>query len=121
MVINLFKRIYINQYFISVLLENYCFVFLWFLFSEAVAQRCSVKKLFLEISRNSQENTSARVSFLIKLLKKRLYFIKKETLTQVFSCEFCEISKNTFSYRTPPMTASVCFCLLCVLNLMSSL
>ena len=30
-------------------------------------QRCSVKKLFLEISQNSQENTSARVSFLIKL------------------------------------------------------
>ena len=23
-------------------------------------------------------------------------FIKKESLTQVFSCEFCEISKNTF-------------------------
>ena len=23
-----------------------------------------------------------------------------ETLAQVFSCEFCEISKNTFSYRT---------------------
>ena len=33
-------------------------------------------------------------------------FIKKETLVQVFSCEFCEISKNTFSYRTPPVTAS---------------
>ena len=28
-------------------------------------------------------------------------FIKKETLAQVFSCEFCEISKNTFFYRTP--------------------
>ena len=28
-------------------------------------------------------------------------FIKKETLAQVFSCQFCEISKNTFSYRTP--------------------
>ena len=27
-------------------------------------------------------------------------FIKKETLAQVFSCEFCEISKNTFYYRT---------------------
>ena len=25
-------------------------------------------------------------------------FIEKETLAQVFSCEFCEISKNTFSY-----------------------
>ena len=34
---------------------------------EAVAQRCSVKKVFLEISQNSQENTCARVSFLIKL------------------------------------------------------
>ena len=25
---------------------------------------------------------------------------KKRTLAQVFSCEFCKISKNTFSYRT---------------------
>ena len=32
--------------------------------TEAVAQRCSVKKVFLEILQNSQENTSARVSFL---------------------------------------------------------
>ena len=30
------------------------------------------------------------------LLKKR----------QLFSCEFCEISKNTFSYRTHPVAAS---------------
>ena len=28
--------------------------------TEAVAQRCSVKKVFLEISQNSQENTWAR-------------------------------------------------------------
>ena len=34
---------------------------------EAVAQRCSVKKVFFEISQNSQENTCADVSFLIKL------------------------------------------------------
>ena len=27
---------------------------------EAVAQRCSVKKVFLEISQNSQENTCAK-------------------------------------------------------------
>ena len=31
-------------------------------------------------------------------------FIKKETGTGV-SCEFCEISQNTFSYRTPPVAA----------------
>ena len=72
--------------------------------SEAVSQRCSVKKVFLEISQNSQENTCARVSFLIN-------FIIKEILTQVFSCEFCEISKNTFSYRAPPVTASELYCL----------
>ena len=34
--------------------------------SEVVSQRCSVKMVFLEISQNSQENASARVSFLIK-------------------------------------------------------
>ena len=32
---------------------------------------------------------------------------KKEVLAQVFSCEFCDISKNTFLYRTPLVGASV--------------
>ena len=62
---------------------------------EAVAQRYSVKKLFLEISQNSLENTCARANF-----------TKKEALAQVFSCEFYEISKNTYSYRTPLVAAS---------------
>ena len=35
--------------------------------AEEVAWRCSVKKVLLKISQNSQENTCARVSFLIKL------------------------------------------------------
>ena len=35
--------------------------------TEAVARRCPVKKVFLEISQNSQENTCVRASFLIKL------------------------------------------------------
>ena len=34
-------------------------------------------------------------------------FIKKETLAQVFSCKFCETSKNTFSCRTPPVAATI--------------
>ena len=37
------------------------------LYTEAVARRCSMRKMFLEISQNSQENTYARVSLLIKL------------------------------------------------------
>ena len=35
--------------------------------SEAVIQRCSVKKMFIEISQNSQENTCTRVSFFHKV------------------------------------------------------
>ena len=34
-------------------------------------------------------------------------FIKKENLAQVFSSDFCEIAKNGFSFRTPPVAASV--------------
>ena len=37
-------------------------------------------------------------------------FIKIETLAQVLSSEFCKISKNTFSYRTPPVAASAEVC-----------
>ena len=70
-------------------------------------QRCSVKKLFLEISQNSQKNTCARVLFLIKSQTEACNFIKKETLTKVFSCEFREISKITFPYRKFLVTASV--------------
>ena len=33
-------------------------------------------------------------------------YIKKQTLAQVFCCEFRKISKNTLSYRTPPVAAS---------------
>ena len=40
--------------------------------TEADVKRCSVEKVFLEISQNSQENTYARVSILIKL-QSRLY------------------------------------------------
>ena len=43
--------------------------------SEAVAQRCSVKKMFLEILQTSQESTCAKVSLLIKLQTKISNFI----------------------------------------------
>ena len=39
--------------------------------NRTVARRCSAKKVFLEISQNSQENTCARIFFLIKC---RLHF-----------------------------------------------
>ena len=54
--------------------------------------------MFLEIPENLQENTCATVSFLIKLQAEAgaSNFINIETLARVFSCEFCEIFKNTF-------------------------
>ena len=59
---------------------QFIIIYLQYIIAEAVAQRCFLKKVFLEISQNSQENTCARVSFLIKLqaapatlLKKRLW------------------------------------------------
>ena len=51
-------------------------------------QRCSVKKLFLEISQNSQKNTCARVSFLKKRLWHRWFpmnfarFLRTSSLTE---------------------------------------
>ena len=59
-------------------------------------QRCSVKKVFSEVSRNSQENTFSRVSF----------FIKLQAQAQVFFCEFCKISKNAFFTEHLRTTAS---------------
>ena len=41
---------------------------------EAVIQRCSVKQVFLEISQNLQEDTCARVSFLIKLKARGIFY-----------------------------------------------
>ena len=70
---------------------------------EAVVKRCSVKKVSLKISEKSQENTCASLFFKSFL---PVNFIKKETLVQVFSCEFCEIFKNTFFHWTPPVAAS---------------
>ena len=52
--------------------------------SEAVVQSCSVKKVFLKILQNLQVFP----------------------LAQVFPNNFCEILKNTFFHRTPPVAAS---------------
>ena len=72
--------------------------------SEAVVRRYSVKTVFLKISQNSQENRNLLFN---KVAGQACSFIKKEILAQVLSCEFCDIFKNTFSYRKPLVAASV--------------
>ena len=68
--------------------------------------RCFIKKGFLEILQNSQESTCATALFLIKLQALALQLYLKETVAQVFSYEFCEISKNTFFTEDLWATAS---------------
>ena len=53
------------------------------------------KKMFFKIPQNLEENTSSRASLLIDC---RFIKIKKEK--NFFSCEFGEIFKNIFFYRT---------------------
>ena len=66
------------------------------LISEAVAQRSCVKTVLLQILQNSQENTSTKGLFFNKVTGLGCNFVKKETLAQMFPCEFCKICKYTF-------------------------
>ena len=72
-----------------------------YLTSEAVVQRCSVKKVFLEISQNSLENPFAKVSFLVK--KSLFILLKKRLWHKCFSLNFTKF------LRTPLVAASVTY------------
>ena len=62
--------------------------------------------VFLKISQNSLENTSARVSFLIKLQAWGYNFIKKkDSGKDVFSVNFLEFLRTPY-YRTRLVAAS---------------
>ena len=62
-------------------------------------------------SRSSRPEVFWKKSVLRKFTGKHLcqslFFNKVETLAQVFSCEFCQISKNIFLHRTRLVAASV--------------
>ena len=64
--------------------------------------------MFFKISvpKNSANFTGKHLCWSLFLTKFFTHFIKN-TLAQVFSCEICEIFKNTFFYRTPLVAASV--------------
>ena len=55
------------------------------------------KKVFLKVLQNSQENTCARVSFLIEL----------QAWHRCFPVNFAKFLRTPFLYRTPPVAASV--------------
>ena len=59
--------------------------------SEAVVRRCSVKKVFLEISQNSQENTCTRVFWI------RFLILKNTNFQKILRC----------NSRSPPPSSNV--------------
>ena len=58
------------------------------------------------VLRNFTKFTGKHLRQSQSLFFNKVDFIKKETLAEVFSCEFYEIFKNTFSYRIPLVAAS---------------
>ena len=57
-------------------------------YPEAAIRRCSVKKVFLKILQIYRKTPAPE--------SEACNFIKKGTLAQMFSCEFCEILKKPF-------------------------
>ena len=61
------------------------------------------------VSKSYTERISARAPFLLNWQARVCNFVKKESLTQLLSCEFCQIFKNTFFYWTPSVATSVIY------------
>ena len=74
-------------------------------YSKAVIPRCSIKEHVLKIFAKFTGKHLCQSLFLNKVVGLRPASLLRKTLTLVFSCEFCEISKNTCCYRTPLMAA----------------
>ena len=106
----LYRNFHVNfaKYFTALFLQSTSGRLL--MLRKTFAQTCSVKKVFLEISRNSQESTSVRVSFLIKLQALRrsqaCNFIKKRLWRRCFPVNLAKF------LRTPFLTEHLCWLLL---------
>ena len=64
---------------------------------------CPIKKGVLKNFAKFSVKRLCQSLFCNKFAEQACNIIKKQTLAQVFSCEFCEIFKNTFfTEHTPP-------------------
>ena len=82
---------------IFIVLRNFLFrqhLIFVFISSEATVLRCSVEKVFLEISHNSQESVRDRVSFLIKRRLKNS--LKKRLWHRCFPVNFAKFLRTPF-------------------------
>ena len=85
-----------------------------------VIWRCSIKKC---VPKNSAKFTGKHLCqnlFFNKVANLRPATLLRKRLAQVLSCGFCEISKNTFFFRTPavaPLEICLCTCVHILHNL----
>ena len=88
---------------------HYSFIFFFLIFF--VANRSILPEVFCKkgVLKNFTKFTGKNLYQrpFLKKLQAPATLLKKESLAQVFSCEFCETFKNTFFYRTPLAAASV--------------
>ena len=83
------------------ILKLHYLIYHYFYFQKQSPRGVLRKKVFLEISQNSQENTWARVSFLIKLQAGACNFIKKKRLGHMcFPKNFAKFLRTLFSQNT---------------------
>ena len=87
-----------NFVLLVLLLKMHINIFLAWRDLRAVIRKCSSKQVFLKTFSNFTGKHLYWSLFLIKVQALRL--------TQMLSCEICEIFKNTIFYRTPPVAAS---------------
>ena len=78
---------------------------------QEIYSSCSMPKIYPEyLNFENISKNCIRVPGPIEILELQpRNFINKETLAQVFSCEFCEIFKNVFFLRTLQVAVSVQF------------
>ena len=69
-------------------------------------QRCYVRNMFLKF-RKIHRKTPVPEPLFSCSWRLRQVALLKETLAQVFYCEFCKIFKNTFFYKILPVGTSV--------------
>ena len=116
---NIAKRTCMNYVWTAIIPWSYCSLKLQILRFRYCDVELEVLKLWSVDSHWNARRSHRRCSIRKRVLRncakftgKHLYqslFFKKETLARVFSCEFREISKNSFSTEYPPANASYAY------------
>ena len=93
-----FRFVFLSNSFYKKVRNQFSCIYIYqFRQSRSSQRRCSVRKVVL---RNFAKFTGEHLRQSL-LFNKVAGLIKKETPAQVFSCEFCEISTNTFFIEHP--------------------